>query len=315
MAAAAAAFTAPAVARAESPDDPRYRAVLAEALQEFDAGNWEEAKALMAQAHELRPSARTFRAMGLCSYELRDYVSAIRELRQSLADPRRPLTPKQRTEIEEILGRAERFVARYKLHVEPDGAALRLDGNPLALDAGEELLLNPGTHRLEAEAAGYQPYALELRAAGQSTQDLDVTLLAEGGAGESEPSAPAETHAPPAATAQADQDPSRTWTWVALGATGVFAASTLAFALLGQSAYDDVDEACDVGKCTRAEIDRRIDDSSVSTYQTLTNVGLIATGAAAITTAVLFVVEGKPSEPSEPRVAIGPGGATWTARF
>lgn len=138
-------------AAAQAAEDPQYRRVLATALKEFDAGNWEEAKSLMQQAHEIEPSARTFRGMGLCSYELRDYVSAERELRQSLDDQRRPLTAKQRAEIEEILGRATRFVSRYKVHVKPEAAALRVDGNPLQLGADGELALNPGTHRIEGE--------------------------------------------------------------------------------------------------------------------------------------------------------------------
>ena len=184
----------------------------------------------------------------------------------------------------------------------------------MQLGADHELLLNPGAHRLEAEADGYQHYVLELHAAGQSAQDLDVALVALGTADESKAPAGGEVQAP-ASTAATDSGSSpRLWTWVVLGATGVFAASTVAFALLGKSAYDDVDKACGPGKCGRTEIDHRIDDSSVTTYQTLTNVGIGLTAAAAVTTAVVFVIEGN-AEPSESKLAIRAGSVVWTERF
>src|SRR5262245_21535053 len=71
----------------EEPDE--YREAIEAAVEELNAGLYEEALAQFSRAHELQPSARTLRGIGLAAYELRDYVRAVEALEASLEDPRR----------------------------------------------------------------------------------------------------------------------------------------------------------------------------------------------------------------------------------
>ena len=48
-----------------------YQDVVREGIHEFTAGNFVEARTLFERAHALKPSARTFRGLGLISYELK----------------------------------------------------------------------------------------------------------------------------------------------------------------------------------------------------------------------------------------------------
>ena len=87
--------------------------LIGDAVAEYDAGHFQEARALFRQAHESPPTARTLRGIGMCSFELRDYVEATRSLGASLRDTRRPLTERSRNGTRRLLlARAHTFVGR-----------------------------------------------------------------------------------------------------------------------------------------------------------------------------------------------------------
>src|SRR6266704_960888 len=83
------AFAAPGPAVQEPSESAQYRALLEEAVTEYDARHYEEARALFRRAHEVSPNARTLRGIGMASFELREYIEALRSLEGSLADKRR----------------------------------------------------------------------------------------------------------------------------------------------------------------------------------------------------------------------------------
>ncbi|MCZ7679746.1 MAG: sigma 54-interacting transcriptional regulator [Sandaracinaceae bacterium] len=79
----------PARARAQD-GEAQYRALIEEAVVEFDAGRFPEARSLFLRAHDLAPNARTLRGVGMASFEMRDYVEAYRALSSSLDETVRP---------------------------------------------------------------------------------------------------------------------------------------------------------------------------------------------------------------------------------
>jgi len=99
------------------------------------------------------------------------------------------------------------------------------------------------------------------------------------------------------------------WTWVAAGSTVLLAAGAITAGVLDAGEFDSLRGSCAPGNlarpgCPQSDID------SVSSRQTAANVFWGLTAAAAVTTGVLFFVEGKP-------VSAAPmaGGATglWQA--
>src|SRR5688500_11195422 len=107
-----------------------YRPLIDDAVREFSEGHWEEARALFRRAHDLYPNARTLRGIGMASFELRDYLSALRALRESLTDRRQPLTAEQRSRVDELLDRTRAFIATYRVRA-PSGATIIVDGVPV----------------------------------------------------------------------------------------------------------------------------------------------------------------------------------------
>ena len=64
----------------DSVEDPAYRRLIKEGLAEYEARHFDEARSLFQRAHDLNPNARTHRGIGMASFELRDYVSAVHNL-------------------------------------------------------------------------------------------------------------------------------------------------------------------------------------------------------------------------------------------
>lgn len=173
-----------------------YSALVKKAVTEFELGNWPEAKVFFLRAHQLRPSARTLRGLGLVCYELRGYVEAVGYLRDALASQQNPLTGELRAKVESTLHEAEGFIAARKLILKPVNATLRVDDHPPVLHE-DRLLLDPGPHELTAEAAGYQPLKRNLRAESGDQSELLLALT------------PIETQPQPVAHGQASPAPAR----------------------------------------------------------------------------------------------------------
>lgn len=164
---------APALAQSEG----AYRRVIDDAIAEFDAHHFAEARALFLRAHELQPSARTFRGIGITSFELRDYVTAYRALNDALTDERLPLDDELRASTEALRDRTEHFVGRYRIDVRAPNAEVFVDGE--AIDPDDEVLLPIGPHLLVVTAEGFEGWSRTLQVLGREDETLEVSLSAQ----------------------------------------------------------------------------------------------------------------------------------------
>jgi hypothetical protein len=157
---------------ASSADD--VQAWVAEAVREYDAGNYLEAHALFLRVHEARPTARSQRALGKTSFELHRYRESVRWLEASLADERSPLTPEMRAEAEELLARARGFLGRYSIRASVASAAIDVDGQPLE---GETIDLEVGEHEIVARAEGHHPTTRRVTVRGGEVEVVELALV------------------------------------------------------------------------------------------------------------------------------------------
>lgn len=159
------------------PGEPaNYRPLIDEALREFEAQNFEEARSLFLRAHALYPNARSERALGLAEFELRNYVASVEHLELALSSSVKQLTPELRRQTEGLLTRAFGFIARIQLHLTPSSARFFVDGQPVLLRAGQPLRLGIGSHTLEARAPGLAAEAQSMDVAGGEELTLSFVL-------------------------------------------------------------------------------------------------------------------------------------------
>lgn len=145
-------------------------------FREFEAGNYQEARARFLQAYRLWPNARILRALGHCEFELEHYVAAVEFLQQTLASSVRPLNDAQRRETEALLGRARAHVARCTVLTLPRDARVLIDGVELAHDVAGVVLLAAGPHAIEAHAPGYLLGQREVTIAGGVDRVVQIAL-------------------------------------------------------------------------------------------------------------------------------------------
>jgi hypothetical protein len=264
---------APALAFADStPTDAAYQEQIRRALQEYELGHWNEAKAFFAHAHALQPSARTLRGLGLASYELRDYVAAIGYVTQALASTERPLTDEMRNEMRGILEQSQHIVSRLHVTLEPKTAVavVRVDAKPAVVEADGRVLLNPGSHELVAQAPGFESATRTVQSESGDTLELELTLR---------PAALAPSAAAAGASASASPNESSSAhgsiaPWVVVGASGAVAVTGVVLLALALSDVSSVENARNGSNWATVK-------SANDSAPTLSAVGIVMIGAGA----------------------------------
>jgi hypothetical protein len=160
----------------EPKEDPAYRAAIKDALAEYNARHFEEARILFRRAHDLDPNARTLRGIGMASFELRDYVTAVHALSAALVETRKPLSPDQRSHAQGLLERSRLYVDIYVIKVTPAGATVLIDGHAPDLEPDDTVLLGFGSHNIEVSSPGYVLRTFSVSVRGGEHKELSVTL-------------------------------------------------------------------------------------------------------------------------------------------
>jgi hypothetical protein len=154
----------------------QYHAVIRRAVEQFDRGNYDRAKALFTEAHQLFPNARTLRGLGMVAYTARDYVQAIPLLESAIASQIKPLDADLLAEARDVIIRSRAFIGVVRVKLTPASAQLLVNAAPAALGTDGLLSLNPGSYEVEAHAPGYLSSTRLLRIDPGATLDLDITL-------------------------------------------------------------------------------------------------------------------------------------------
>jgi tetratricopeptide (TPR) repeat protein len=226
--------TAEGVQAAESGEPAGYADMVSEAVREYEAHNFEEARALLTRAHGLYPNARTHRGLGLAEFELRNYGEAISHLEAALASSVKPLSSKLRADTEHMLERAKGFVARVHLDAKPSVTRVVVDGTVVELSSGQPLILQVGDHVLELNAPGFVAEKRVLSVKGGEERVLTVVLALT-----PQPKPTFRVGMPMANTSPADKKPQRhwyknPWLWTGVGVAIAGAAAGTAYALTKQ---------------------------------------------------------------------------------
>jgi hypothetical protein len=286
---------------------PGYQTSIEQAVREFGAGNYAEARALFRKAHGIAPNARTLRGMGMAAFELKMYVDALRELGRALDDKVRPLTDEQRVQVQSLLDQSRAFVGRYQIVLQPADAHTSVDGQAVTLEAGNMLLLSLGDHVLRAAADGYQEVHVPLRVDGGEDLVLRVELAADASNAASQPPSPTPPPAPTASATTTPRPPGRaqpqptaagaglaTAAWITLGGAALLGGASAVSWIVGSNRYARLERSCS-GSCSDAQL------SPVKRADVITNVFLGASLLAAGASALLFVIDMSAPHEGAPR--------------
>jgi hypothetical protein len=304
----------PAVAQGKpDPTEPAgYGELITQALDERNAGHFEEAQVLFLRAHALLPNARTLRALGMVEFELRHYRACVQYLEQSIESQVRPLDAALRTSVLELIARAQVYLGTLALRVEPGNATLEIDGAEVALDPAHPLLVDFGEHTLELSAPGYVHESRTVNVRAGETKTLHISLVTETSAAtpdEADPAAP--VGAPPPAPAS-DGGPGA-MPWVLVGVGGAMIIGGGALLLLAQGDIHDVEHA-KTGTYWQ-DVSGAFDASPV---KSAAGFALLGVGTAGVTAGLIWALGGHHDEhvrAASVQMALGPTSAVVRGAF
>ncbi|MGB8298907.1 MAG: tetratricopeptide repeat protein [Polyangia bacterium] len=264
----------------DAADDPAYRKLVEEGLAEYDARHFEEARSLFRRAHEISPNARTFRGMGMTSFELRDYVSAVHNLAAALKDEHKPLSAEQRERTQDLLDRSRIFVDVYTLTVSPPSARVLVDGRTPEYEPDGTLMFGFGAHTVEVRARDMVTRTLPISVKGGERKELTVTL-------EPVVVAPVATTESTAATAVEPLPPAGS----NAGAVAWLIAGGGAALLAGGAGYYLYDRQTQLDSCHHPAPGLLCtNESSITTWRNVALGTTIGAGAAALTMALIGIL-------------------------
>jgi hypothetical protein len=297
---------------ATEPAEPAgYTELLDQALEERNAGHFEEAHALFARAHAMFPNARTLRALGMVEFDLRDYRTSVEYLEQALASQVRPLTAPMRQSVSELLERAKGFLGKVALSVEPSDAQVELDGAPIQL-GDQPLLLNFGEHTFDITASGFARATRKVNVRAGEPQTLHVVLDAEAPSATTT-TADASRASEPAASQHDRTDGPGALPWVLVGISG---ALMVTGGVLVGLAQGDIAEVEDAKRGTRwSEVADAYDAAPVKSG---IGFALLGVGAAGLVGSLIWALRGpseKPAQTAALHVGLSPAGACLSGAF
>ena len=316
-------LAAPSVGSAQTGDaESQARGFIQEAVREHQAGRYPEAQALFRRAHALDPTARTLRGIGMASFEMREYVTALRALRAALAEQeRRPLTDAQREHAQRLVDRALAFVGTYRVELDPAEATMHLDGRSLEPEPDGTVLIDAGTHTLSIEAPGHRIRSVRLVVDGgaESTLTLRLESLSASEPVNAEPEPEPErdltTPTPPPASPPAisrgggggDGEGLIIGGTILVVAAGLAGGASVGTGILALSKQADLQDECRGTVCSGSLMDTQ---AQARTLALATDVLWIGAAALAVTGAVLLILGVSQGSAEDPAVqaACGPDG-------
>jgi tetratricopeptide (TPR) repeat protein len=278
----------------QPPANPESKAKAQSLLKEgsalFEQGDYQSALDKFEQAFSIFPSpklqfniAQADRALGRPVEALGAYETFVAKATDAspdaVNDARRSIT-----ELRSKLG-------QLRVDCTPSDATVTVDGKPV-WSSGEPIWAVPGYHQVAIQRKEYVPAIESVEILAGKVQTLTIKLRAVTGAA---PAPVTLTPAPPApapeaqltrpAAEETEHRPAyRKYLWAGVGTTGALAVGAIVAGLMANSKYDELEGGCakTTAKCSESQID------SLKTRVHVANALWVLTGAAALTTGVVF---------------------------
>jgi hypothetical protein len=335
LAAALLVTVAPAPVRAdEGADRGQARELGTQAYQAAERGDWVKAEDLFRRADSIYHANTLLLGLARARTHLGKYVEAWEDYHRILVESLPPnASPAMKKAVDDAraeIGSVEGKRARVTLTVTgPSTPMVTIDGAPInAAALGAERDVNPGTHAVHAEGAGYLPGDTTFTVAEGQSATASLQLRPAPSSPSGAPAAAAAGAAPTQATpadAPSGGGGGSTRRTLGLVGMGVGAAGLVAGVITGVIAMGDhsslLNDVCAKGPCSQSDLTSY--NSSTDSYHTMgtvSTVGFIAGGVLAVGGAVLFFTAPSGSAPSTGQGAhvapyVGLGNAGFAGSF
>jgi hypothetical protein len=280
-------------------DKAKAQQLLGEGATLYEKGNYTGALEKFHAAYATYSSAKIWFNIGQANRDLGRPVEAL-EAFQRFLDGVPDAASEDKADAQASLAELQKKVGQLTIVCETAGATLSLDGTPLGpAPLAKPVWATVGTHQVTAVAKDAPPAVESVEvSAGENTtvvlKGAPLPLL-PGPAPLVQPApmaqSPVEVATMPPPESGQGWWLGRKWTWVAAGSTVLLAGAAIGVGLSVNSRFDELDGSCGAGGTGKGCDDGDI--TSLRTRKYLANALWGMTAAAAVTTGVLFFVEGR----------------------
>jgi len=208
---------APAIDDSNTETARRYFEAGVAAMQRQD---WAEAVNGFENSERLRRTASVSLNLGIARHRLGRLLEARAALNDFLANATPAQHAQHDAEVGRLVSEIGRRLGRIRLtELRPTSSTVTVDGQPAVLNDARELTVNPGEHRLRAEADGFVTREETIPVAEGATRPVALVLVPV--AAVVPPARAAEPSATPAATSGSLVTRWWFWTGIAVVAAGV----------------------------------------------------------------------------------------------
>jgi tetratricopeptide (TPR) repeat protein len=134
----------------------KARASFHQGVQLYNEGSFEAALAEFRKAYQLFPNYRLHYNIAQTYFDLHDYVSSMKNLKQYVQEGGSDLTAERRKQVSELNQKLEERIASLEITCNLDGADIRVDDMLVGVSPlTSAVLVNAGPRRITAIKAGY----------------------------------------------------------------------------------------------------------------------------------------------------------------
>jgi tetratricopeptide (TPR) repeat protein len=171
-------LSSPAVAAGMGTQDSTQavKELVRQGTAEYTKQHWEAARAAFLKAWELKQHYAIAANLGDVELKLGRYREAAEHIKYALANLP-PEHAERRSDAEASLKECRAHLSAVRVSVSVTGTTVRLDGQEVPQEVlADELLLDPGPHKLEGEKAGYLVSSRDFLAAAGESREVRLDL-------------------------------------------------------------------------------------------------------------------------------------------
>lgn len=291
------------VARKPTPEatqaDAETKRLYDEGVKAAGRGQWEQARQAFLEAWERKPHYQIAANLGRAELKAGKPRAAVEHLGYFLREAPEDVAPEDRAQAEALLAEARGQVGTLALQVEPAGAEVLVDGEPVEAASGAlEVPVDPGHRVIEARREGYLPLRQEVDVAPGARVAVALRLKRE--------------KAPVAPPAPEEGGRSLGVIGVGLGVTVAAAGAGVVLVVLGMGKASELDDFEENAEPTKEDKDKWLDlEQSRANLLNAGTWSLIGAGVVGGATAV-YALTGKKAGGEPPRagqIRVYPAGA------
>ena len=278
-------------------DKAQAKVLLGQGTKLYEQGDIAGALEKFQAAYSAFPSPKLMFNIGQADRDLHRHLEALEAFEKFLADAP-DASPDMIADARKSISQLQKKLGQIQIDCMTSGADVSVDGKSVGRTPLPDLIwATPGRHQITARHESVAPAVEEVNVTAGVVSSVTLRLAATVAA--APVLAPA---AAPAIDLRASPVPNgdnegwwlgRKWTWVAGGSTVLLAVGAITAGLAMQSKFNSLKTSCGRASPTQPQCSQS-DVDSVSSLKTTANVFWGLTAAAAVTTGVLFYVEGRP---------------------